>query len=167
MTEFPRHIRLLGKEHAGGIRELRVNGIRLRCVDVKDRRFKVKRVCLQPNANVPARVDYPARNGGGGFEYEDFISFGGHEFPRVIRDFATEPVLDFRIEKLHEVTAQEPAWFIPPSDARSRLWCPNPTEAEPLRKELPIPPEIADKLRGARAVIYGVIGTDGMCVPGF
>jgi len=159
--EFPEHIRLLGNEHAGVVRESELNGIRVHCFDVKAGHLEVKRVCLQRDSDIPVRVDYHGLNGGGGFQYEDSIPFGKHEYPRVIQDFDKNPILEFRVEELTMMGAGEPEAFLVPPGARSYRWCPHQTQAEPLGKTVPISPEIASKIRGERALIYGVIGSDG------
>jgi hypothetical protein len=161
VTEFPQHIRLLGSERAGVVRERAVNGIRVHCVDVKEGNLKVKSVCLQRDSDFPVRVDYSGANGGGGFRYEDLIPLSKHQYPRVIQDFDENPVLEFRVEELALMGAGDDEAFLVPPGARSYGWCPNPTQAEPLEEIVPIPPEIAPKIQGERAVIYGVIGTDG------
>ncbi len=161
VMEFPQHIRLLGNERAGVVREKQVNGIRVHCFDVKAGHLEVKTVCVQRDSDFPIRVDYSGQNGGGGFQYEDAIPFGKHEYPRVIKDFDKNPILEFRVEELAMMGAGDSEAFDIPPGARPYGWCPNPTKSEPLEKNLLIPSEIAAKIRGERAVIYGVIGTDG------
>jgi hypothetical protein len=161
VMQFPQHLRLLANERAGVVREQDVKGIRVHCFDVKAGHVEVKRVCLQRDSDFPIRVDYSGQNGGGGFQYEDSIPFGKHKYPRVIQDFDKNPILEFRVEELTMMGERDSEEFLVPPGARSYRWCPNPTQVEPLEEIVPIPPEIAAKIRGERAVIYGVIGTDG------
>ncbi len=161
VMEFPQHIRLLGNELPSAVEAKEVNGIQARCFEVKDGHFQIKRVCLLRDSDFPVRVDYARGNGGGGFRYEDPISFGKYKYPRVIESFDKMPILKFRIEELTAMETADSDSFIVPPDARSYRWCPNPTPAEPMQERALIPPEIESRIKGQRAVIYGVIGTDG------
>jgi len=160
VTDFSRLVGLLGNEHSKKVQDRVVNGSSVLCIEVREKRFHVKDVCLQPKTNLPVRIEYSKQNGGGGFEFEDFISFGGHQFPRVMQEFGSKPELDFRVEELSEMQSKDPTMFIPSSNARSYRWCPNADVAEHVGDTLVIPPDIADILHGSHAVIYGVIGID-------
>lgn len=161
VMEFPRHVQLLGNERAKAVQEREVNGIRVDCFEVKEGRDEVKKVCLQKDSDFPTRVDYARQNGGGGFQYENPIPFGVHRYPRVIKSFDKNRRLEFRVEELTALHAEDSASFRVPPGARSYRWCPNPTQAEPLGEPVPISPDVAAKVHGERAVIYGVVGTDG------
>jgi hypothetical protein len=162
ITDFPQRTQLFGAEHTGKIVSKELNGVALRCVEVKAQGIRIKQVCLRSDSVRPVRVEYSADTGGGGYEYSEFAPFGLHEFPRVIREFGKGPTADLLIQELTEVNAPDPGWFVPPPGARWRRWCPNPEPPQSLRSMLPSPPEMANGARGAHAVVYGVIGTDGM-----
>ena len=161
VMEFPKHIEVLGDERVGVVQEKEVNRIRSLCFEVKKGHLIIKRVCLERDSYFPVQVDYSPQNGGGGFQYEGTVTFDKYKFPRVMRDFDKNPVLEFRVEELTGMSSGDSDSFVVPPDARSHLWCPNPTQAEPVEEGALIPNEIAPRLRGERAIIYGVIGADG------
>jgi hypothetical protein len=161
ITDFSRLVALRGNEHSTKVQDRVVNGASVLCIEVREKRFHVKDVCLQPKTNLPVRIEYSKQNGGGGFEFDDFISFGDRQFPRVMREFGSKPELDFRVEELSEMQSKDPAPFIPSSNARSYRWCPNADVAKHVEETLVIPTDIVDILHGSHAVIYGVIGVDG------
>jgi hypothetical protein len=156
LLNFPQVLHPTLNAKPGKVKEKTRNGSRERTVEIGS-----WIVSLDKSSPIPTRVEYEDFHFG--YQFEDYVSFDGHQFPRTLTEFASNrPLVQVQVQELAKATFDASS-FTPPKDASVVRWCPHP---EPARLEVrakldPMPSQLRDVAQQHAVAIYGIIGTDG------
>jgi hypothetical protein len=158
LLDFPQVLHPSPNAKPSKVKEKTRNGSRERTIDIGS-----WIVSLAPSSPIPTRVEHKYSHFG--YQFEDYVSFDGHQFPRTLTEFASNrPLVQIQVQELAEATFT-PSSFIPPPDASALRWCPNPEPARLVNRDklnpVPMPSQLRDIAQQHVVVIYGIIGTDG------
>jgi hypothetical protein len=156
LLEFPQVLHPSLNAKLGKVKEQRRNGSRERTIEIGS-----WIVSLDQSSPIPTRVEY--KDSHFGYQFEDYVSFDGHQFPRTLTEFASNrPLVKVQVQELAEATVDASS-FIPPHDASVFRWCPHPEPARLVDRDnlYAMPPHLRDVAEQHVVVLYGIIGTDG------
>ena len=162
LLEFPSFLRFSPDAKAQKLRERTRNGLRERTIEVAlPEQSPWKVISLDVSSPTPTRVEY--KNSHFGYQFENYVAFNGHQFPRTLTEFdSNKPLIQVQVQELTDATIDESS-FNPSPDARWLHWCSHPEHATPLDagKVRSIPWPLRNGALERHVAIYGVIGTDG------
>jgi hypothetical protein len=164
LLDFPNLLRFSSEAKAQKLRERTRNGSRERTLEIAlPGRSSWKIISLDVSSPIPIRVEFKGSHIG--YQFENYVAFNGHQFPRTLIEFdSSKPLIQVQIQELTEATLDVSS-LLPPQDARWLRWCAHP---EPARrsdldpfKVTPIPGPLRGGALEHPVAIYGVIGIDG------
>lgn len=162
LLEFPNLLRFSPDAKAQKLRERTRNGLRERTVEVAlPERSPWKVISMDVSSPTPTRVEY--RNSHFGYQFENYIAFNGHQFPRTLTEFdSNKPLIQVQVQELTDATIDESP-STPSPDAHWFHWClrPEPATLLDAGKVRPNPWPVGNGALKSPVDIYGVIGTDG------
>lgn len=164
LMDFPDSALALGSEEINEVKEITVNGSARHSVEITYRDRSVKTIFLDVPAPLPLRVEFSHANLG--IQFENYVQFGAHQFPRTLVRFRkNKALITATVLELAPLASPAEDAFMPPNDSHWVRWCRYPDPPRPVAagKVLPIPDSPSRQLLKAHVVvIYGVIGIDGL-----
>jgi hypothetical protein len=174
LMEFPGSWRSASNLEVQKLEEKNRRGVRERVIEMTVSGRPWRKVFLNASAPIMAEIEhkgallgarYPYRDFESRVEFQDYMEFHGHQFPRKFGYY--ESNVDRGEIQVLELTDAEPKTpeFDPPPDSHWIHRCPHPKFPKliPNVEEVrPIPPpQFRAGAPRLHAEIYGIIGTDG------
>lgn len=161
LLSFPGLLRFSPDAKAQKLRDRVRNGSRERKIELAlPGRPAWKTIFLNESSPTPTRVEYKGSHFG--YRFENYEPFGGHQFPRLLTEFDSNPLIQIQVQELIEATMDD-SKFAPSLNARWYAWCPHPKPTTSLDagKVFPLPWPLRGDAIERPVAIYGVEGTDG------
>lgn len=159
LLEFPALLHYDSEAKAQKLKERTRDGAHERVIEVGYQNQSTRDVITLDGA-VPVPVLVGHQGQPSGDQFENYVAFDGHQFPRTLaRLESNRPLIQVQVQELKDVTIADTP-LVPAPDARWYAWCPHPEHIKALdQPELyPIPwPGALDR----PVAIYGVVGVDG------
>lgn len=149
------NIALRQDEKVKKVRERKIEGVKVRCVETVDSKDRSREICVDP-ANGSSIRGYP-------FLDKDMISLAGKLFPSYVTYVENHKTLvEVRITELKAVDQFPQSAFAFPEGATSRPGCMNPAPSRIVKKIQPHYPDQDRQNRVEGTVgLFGVIRKDG------
>jgi hypothetical protein len=161
LLDFPMNLRFNPEAVVQKSKEQIRNGLRVRTIELALPGISPwKTIFLDETSPTPTRAEY--NHGALEWEFGNYASFHGHEFPHLLTEFDSHKTLiEVRVQELTEASTND--FSIAPSpEARWYRWCPHPKPPKLLESNNVRPGLFLGPLNPHGAVaIYGVIGPDG------
>ena len=161
LLDFPGLLRVSPDAKAQKLRERVGNGSREREIELALAGHSAwKTIFLNESSPTPTRVEYKGSHFG--YRFENYEPFSGHQFPHLLAEFDSNPLIQIQVQELIEATTDD-SKFDPSPNARWYAWCPRPKPMTSLDagKVFPIPWPLRGDAIKRPVAIYGVEGTDG------
>lgn len=145
------------------VRQQKVDGEKLDCVQVDGGLSVRKELCIDPKTSFVLQMQESHPNLT--YKFTDYAPFGNKSYPRTLRAFEDgKLVLEARVQELVPEPAPPPAQFAPPQGAREYPPCDRVrlTSGKLLTHVMPLYPELAKMNRQqGKVTLYALIQPDG------
>ncbi len=166
--DFVSFLQVLPEESPGKLRQRKQGGTLMDCLEIRRKGSIARELCFDAATGALVREQYPSDQPGSlGLitvrEYAEFKPWAEKLVPHKVRAMrGSSPAVEFWIESLTPLAAQDPALFRPPADATVWEGCLRPQRATLVERVQPHYPERArTKHEQGTVTLYAVIEKDG------